>query len=149
MGVQAAAMLKNLLEASEGVTHVFAGQHAPETPLLVGDASEQILARCNPVELSNYSDVSSHAPEWVGAIAAFEEQLGLLNHSVGTLQPLAAYMFARTNGNISFLNQLVARAAVRVLAIPHTARSEVLDRAVFEQTYLADKAPNHGRPFDD
>jgi hypothetical protein len=149
MGVHAAAMLKNLLEASEGVTHVFAGQHAPQSPLLVGDVGEQILARCNPVELANYSDVSSHAPDWLGAIAAFEEQLALLNHSVGTLQPLAAYIFARTNGNISFLNQLVARAAVRVLSVPHSADSEVLDKAVLERTYVADKAPNHGRPFDD
>ncbi len=114
--IDAANMLKTMTNAVNA-TFVYGGIGVHSGPLMSGPQGNQLASRSTshvlrPVSLAE----PAGAAEWVGLIRAFELQLCLADHEVGSLAHHAEYLFQRTAGSIGTLRQLLVDAALDVIA---------------------------------
>lgn len=94
-------------------TFVYAGLDVDEIGLFAGTRGRQIAGRFTliPARAFDYG-TAEQRETWHGLLSTMEASLRLHRHKPGTLTGLDEYLFARTNGMIGSLSQLVRGAAV-------------------------------------
>lgn len=100
-------------------TFMYAGIDLTGGDLLAGSRGQQIAGRFKVLEMSPYvySDATDRKT-WQGLIAAFEKQLLLHDHEMGSLLKLKDYLYARTGGSLGSLGRLLTGSAIEAITNP-------------------------------
>jgi hypothetical protein len=126
-------VLKNL-HNDLAATFVYAGINVKK--MLDSERGQQIGGRFALLELSRYNaSVPRDMTTWNALITTFEQQLPLRHHDLGTLAPMADYLFERTNGSIGSLGRLITGAASDAIT-DDSIRFERVDRALLDAQQL-------------
>lgn len=130
-------VLKNL-HNDLAATFLYAGINVQK--MLATERGQQIGGRFALLELHRYNIANSHeAKTWRTLIKTFEERLPLRHHELGTLVPMADYLFERTSGSIGSLGRLLTGAAIDAIT-NDSITTERIDRALLDAQQLDDAA---------
>lgn len=111
-----AADLLKLLSNELQATFIYSGVNIHLGSLMSGEQGIQLAGRSEAHILSSISSGQAEGrAQWMGLLRAFESQLALEDHPVGSLGEHAEYLFRRTGGSIGSLRQLLVDAALEIL----------------------------------
>ncbi|WBM79116.1 ATP-binding protein [Cryobacterium breve] len=86
---------------------VLAGVNLGESPLFEGPTGQQLASRMTFLELHSFSRANKQSnSEWRGLIRAFEKEMPLLAHTVGSLTEHSDVIHSHTGGSISTLAKI-------------------------------------------
>lgn len=110
--VEAVNTLKSLRNAIAS-TFVYAGVNIAVSALMAGSHGQQ-LARRTVRQTILPMDIGTPdgAGQWRGIIRAFEVEMGLMDHTIGSLMAESRALFDRTGGSIGALRHLLVDAAL-------------------------------------
>jgi len=108
-------LLKNL-HNDISATFMYAGIEVKNSPLMAGPRGRQMQSRFSMLEMDtfNWSDKDDRQT-WKALVSAFESQLPLLNHELGSLTRIHQYLYERTGGSIGSLGKLLTGVATQVI----------------------------------
>lgn len=127
-------VLKNL-HNDLAATFLYAGIDLTSGSLLAGSRGNQIASRFNILEMSRYTlSDPKHRKDWRGLVRAFEKDLVLHDHELGSLAELSDYLYQRTNGSIGSLARLLLGSAIEAITNPEL--DERIDKALLDTRKL-------------
>lgn len=126
-------LLKNL-HNDLTATFMYAGIKLSESTALEGARGNQLAGRFSMLEMDrfNLSDPEDRKT-WRGLIKAFEQDLLLAEHDVGSLAAHTQYLFDRTGGSIGSLGNLLTGSAIAAIEF---GKRECIDLDLLETMTL-------------
>jgi len=110
--IEATNTLKSLTNKVQA-TFVYAGVDVKSSALMAGPHGKQLARRTVREPLSTMTlATEDEQAEWHGIIRAFEEHMGLLDHTPGALGKESDYLFGRTSGSIGTLRNMLVDSAI-------------------------------------
>lgn len=130
-------VLKNLHNEVHA-TFVYAGIDLSSSLVLSGTRGQQLRGRfsIHEMERLTLSD-PVHRKVWKGLLNAFEKELPLHGHPVGTLRAMSDYLYERTAGSIGSLSRLLTGATIELII---TGAEETLTQSVLDAQILDRRA---------
>lgn len=115
-------------------TFALAGIDLTSGALLSGAQGQQIASRFSVLTLERYK-ADGNMRAWREIVAAFENQLYLVEHPRKSLDPLCVYLHHRTGGGISALNELLTGKAMELIRFKQKEHitKELLDDFIIDQ----------------
>jgi len=112
-------------------TFLYAGIDLTRGELMEGPRGRQIAGRFATLQLNPlHHGVEADRRTWGGLINAFEKELLLSEHVLGTLAREARYLWERTGGSIGSLGRLLTGAAIEAITNPNLR--ETINRELLE-----------------
>jgi hypothetical protein len=91
---------------------VLSGVALRHSKLFTGSTGRQLSARMSFLDIQSFTLANRRAAnEWRGVVRAFEKEMPLLAHEVGSLSPHSAAIHSHTGGSISTLGKIFASSA--------------------------------------